>query len=94
MTIDKTIFALIALVSAGINLAYYIKHANGKKHIRLLSAIILANFSIYIYTGHQGTLAHDLPILTLIAIPIFDTITDWRTKLIRTKGRNNDSGLG
>lgn len=80
----RYLLGVASLIAGVINLAYFIKHANGKKHIRLLSAIVLGNYGVYLITDGPKT---DLLLLTLFLLPVLDTITDWRTKLIRTKGR-------
>lgn len=80
--------AAIALVSAIFNISYFLTHANGKKHLRLLCGFIMLYFSAIYFAAALGELPLNTfgsdylrPFLWLLFfIPMWDARIDWSGK--------------
>ncbi len=76
MSLMEALEILTYSIAAIVNLAYYATHANGKKHIRLYSGIVLALSVI---------LDHDMDTVWHILVgvlPLFDALIDWNRKTV------------
>ncbi len=79
---------IVSLISAGANIFYIWKHANGKKYVRLVSVFVMLYFTgiqlatAFNYLDHEIFEAEYLrpwmPVLYLI--PVFDVIVDFKKK--------------
>ena len=74
--------SLISFMAASYMLAYYKVHANGKRIIRLYSAVVLYIASA-LFLFSDGEFLH-IWYMVIVFIPVIDTYIDWR---IKAKGR-------
>lgn len=85
---DLIINAIFSGISAGVNFYYVLRHANGKKGIRLISSLVMIYFTIIQLFAASGVITYAtygaeylrpwMPVLYLI--PVFDVIIDFRKK--------------
>jgi hypothetical protein len=91
---DLLLNASVSAISAAVNFYYVIRHANGKKGIRLLSCAIMIYFTLIQVFAATGVIPYAeygaeylrpwMPVLYLI--PVFDVIIDFKKKKITPKG--------
>jgi hypothetical protein len=78
--------SLVYFIFGSINLAYYIVHANGKKYIRLFSAIALFVLAGATFLADTTDTMHQVIWFKVVSmLSVLDTIVDWRGK-IKTRG--------
>jgi hypothetical protein len=85
---DLIFNAFISAISAAANLYYVLRHANGKKNVRMVSVCIMIYFTIIQICAASGVISYAtfgaeylrpwMPVLYLI--PVFDVIVDFRKK--------------
>lgn len=86
--------AIVSGISAAVNIYYVMRHANGKKSLRLVSAAIMIYFTIVQILAAVGSIPYAqfgveymrpwVPVLFLI--PVFDVIVDFKRKNIPPEG--------
>lgn len=88
MHYDLLLNTAISGISAAVNFYYVMKHANGKKHLRLLSCFVMLYFTTVQFMAATGIIPYYeygaeylrpwMPVLYLI--PVFDVIVDFKKK--------------
>lgn len=92
--IQLIINTAISGISAGANLYYILKHANGKKKVRLISFVAMIYFTLIQGLVVFGYLSQEsfgsellrpwMPVLYLL--PVFDVIVDFKKQTVPKGG--------
>lgn len=76
-----TIFSLsIVFLVALANVAYFIAHSNGKKNIRLYTALILSAYLVHSFVFDLPEYGIWIGMISLVSL--FDIIIDWKNTRI------------